>query len=98
MTDTDRRIERLEGTVDRVVTILEGESVHDIAGNLIGSEGGIVKQGERNAEALHGITRQLDGIQTQLKRPRWTRGQRIAASGVAVMFLVGVVPVVAWSF
>ena len=82
--NTDRRIERLEGTVDRVVVILEGKPVYDIDGLKIDTKGGIVKQGERHEEMLHVVSHQLTTIIDDKRKP-WSRTQRIAASGVLVM-------------
>ena len=92
MTDHDRRLATVEGDLSRVRVILEGEPVHDIAGNLIGTEGGIVKQGERHEEMLYVVSHQLTGITDKLNS-RWSLTQRIAASGVAVAVIV---PSILW--
>ena len=98
MTDHDRRLATVEGDLSRVRIILEGEPIHDIAGNLIGTEGGIVKQGERHEEMLYVVSNQLTGLVDQLNNTRkpWSRGQRIAVSGVFVSFLLGSLPMIAW--
>ncbi len=87
---TDQRLGKVEGELSSVRVILEGKPIRDIAGNLIGTEGGLVQQMERNAEALHIIDRKIDGL---LPR-RWTRNQVIALSSVVVVFVVGAVPIV----
>ena len=97
MTDHDRRLATVEGDLSRVRVILEGEPIHDIAGNLIGTEGGIVKQGERHEEMLYVVSHQLTGLVDQLNNTRkpWSRTQRIAATGVAVA-LLGVLSSALW--
>ena len=92
MTDHDRRLATVEGDLSRVRVILEGKPIHDIAGNLIGTDGGIVKQGERHEEMLYVVSHQLTGITDKLNS-HWTITQRIAASGVAVAI---VVPSILW--
>ena len=89
MTDHDRRLATVEGDLSRVRVILEGKPIHDIAGNLIGTEGGIVKQGERHEEMLYVVSHQLTGLVDQLNNTRkpWSRTQRIAASSVVVALL-----------
>ena len=92
MTDHDRRLATVEGDLSRVRVILEGKPIKDIAGNLIGTEGGIVKQGERHEEMLYVVSHQLTGITDKLNS-RWSLTHRIAASGVVA---VVVVPLVMW--
>ena len=95
---TDERLEKVEGDLSRVRVILEGKPIHDIAGNLIGTEGGIVKQGEQHTEALHVVSHQLTGLVDQLNNVRkpWSLTQRIAMSGVLVTLLLGSQPIIAW--
>ena len=101
----DQRIGALEKDMGKVIVFLEGEPVKDIRGNLIGTEGGLVRQGERsvrqgeqNAEALHVISHTLTGILEQLNgvRKPWSLTQRIAMSGVLVTFLLGSIPMITW--
>ena len=89
MTDHDRRLATVEGDLSRVRVILEGKPIHDIAGNLLGTEGGIVKQGERHEEMLYVVSNQLTGLVDQLNNTckPWSRTQRIAATGVVVALL-----------
>ena len=89
---TDERLEQVEGELSRVRVILEGKPVYDIGGNETGYEGGIVKQGERHEEMLYVVSHQLTGITDKLNS-RWSRTQRIAASGVAVAIIV---PSILW--
>lgn len=104
MTDNmDQRLEKLEGGFEklegdfgRVVVILEGEQIRDIYGNVTGREGGMVAQGERHTEGLNVMSHQLDNILAKLPR-RWTVTQRISASMVVVIFVVGMAPVLAWA-
>ena len=94
----DIRLDALEQKVERVVVILEGESVHDLDNNIIGREGGMVELGQRSAEQLLIIERQLERIETGMNghKPVWTRTQKIAATGVAATLLVGILSS-AWS-
>ena len=101
MTDHDRRLATVEGDLSRVRVILEGKPIHDIAGNLIGTEGGIVKQGERHEEMLYVVSHQLTGLVDQVDqlnsvRKPWSLTQRIAMSGVLVTLLLGSLPMIAW--
>ena len=93
MTDnTDQRLGQLEDGYDKIVVILEGEPVYDIKGNLVDTEGGIVLQGTRNAEALHIIDHKLDGLLSR----RWSRNQYLTVFGIAAATLVGSLPI--WAF
>ncbi len=89
---TDQRLTKVEGELSSVRVILEGKPVRDIAGNHIGTEGGLVQQMERNAEALHIIDRKIDGL---LPR-RWTRNQVIKVSMVVVVAL-GSISTIVWT-
>ncbi|KKN08823.1 hypothetical protein LCGC14_1052920 [marine sediment metagenome] len=95
MTD---RIDLLEQKVERIVIILEGEPVHDLDNNIIGREGGMVELGQRSAEQLLVIERQLGRIETGVNghKPVWTRTQKIGATGIGATLLVGILSS-AWS-
>ena len=92
--DMDLRLAKVEGTLDEVVILLEGEPVTDIDGTKIGTEGGMVRQNEQHTEALHIVDHKLDGILAQLPR-RWTTTQRISASMVVVVAL-GSISTIVW--
>ena len=78
--DSDIRLDVLETKVERIVVILEGEPAHNIAGNTIGSQGGLVA-------LMHKIDRQ-----TNHPKRKWSRSQKIAGAGVGVTLLLGVLP------
>ncbi len=89
--DSDIRLDVLETKVERIVVILEGEPVNDLDNNIIGREGGMVALGQRSAEQLRVIERQLGRIETGMngQRTPWTTTQKIAATGIGSTLLVG---------
>ncbi len=94
--DLNMRLGKLEGTLSTVVVILEGEPVTDIDGVKIGTDGGLVKQGERHTEGLNVMSHQLDTILAQVQPRRWTRNQLIKMSMVVVVAL-GSISTIVWT-
>jgi len=87
--------ERVENRkiVGRMIDMLEGKPVTDLAGRVVGHERGLRETADESYSMLQKIEDRTNGgvTITQRIKPDWTRNQKIAAWSVGTTFTVGAV-------
>lgn len=83
------------GAMERIVNLLEGEPEIDLSGVVVGRRpGGMVEKQTEMSENIETIYERTNGgvKVTNKISPEWTRGQKIAATGVGVTVVLAALP------